>query len=79
MSTSDVLPKISANIARLRSEHGLTLRDIQDETGITISYLNSLERGLKANPSLSNLIALSRVFNVSLDELAGMPGKEQVA
>jgi transcriptional regulator with XRE-family HTH domain len=61
--------------ARRRRE--LTLREVSEATGISITYLSDLERGVLANPTLDKLVGIARSLGVSVDELLGEPGREE--
>ncbi len=55
----------------LRSEKGLSQQALADEIGISKGCISFWENGLR-EPKLSNLIALSKYFGVSIDYLAGL-------
>ena len=58
-----------ANISRLRKEHGLTIRDIQQYMGFdTPRSIYRWEAG-EAIPALENLKILSQVFGTTLDDI----------
>jgi len=50
----------------LRNKKGLTLRDVENETGLSNSYLSQLETGKIANPSFQTVIKLLRLYGVPL-------------
>lgn len=60
--------KIGAFIKELRSENNLSQNDIAKELNIGRENISKWENG-KALPDASNLILLSDVFNVTVDEL----------
>ena len=53
----------------LRRERGLTLNDLERETGISRSFLGQVEQGL-SDISISRLVRLARTYAITLDELA---------
>lgn len=58
-------------IKKIRINKGFGLNETARNAGITGGYLSSLERGEKQNPTLETLIRLSKVLNVSINELLG--------
>ena len=56
----------------LRQQRGATLASVSAATGISVSTLSRLESGDR-KPTLELLLALSRAYQVPLDELVGVP------
>lgn len=56
------------NIYHLRKNRGLTQSDIADKLNVSFQSVSLWERD-EAKPDIDNLIALSELFNVSLDRL----------
>ena len=57
------------NIARLRKNAGMTVRDLQAIFGFaTHQAIYKWQRG-EAMPTLDNMIVLAAVFNVTVDEI----------
>src|SRR3954452_16579788 len=56
----------------LRRQRGITLADLSDGTGISVSTLSRLESGSR-RPTLELLLPLARTYGVTLDELVGAP------
>src|SRR3954454_13179566 len=56
----------------LRQQRGITLADLSDGTGISVSTLSRLESGSR-RPTLELLLPLARTYGVTLDELVGAP------
>ena len=57
------------NIARLRKAAGLTVRDLQDIFGFaTPQAIYKWQHGA-AMPTIDNLVVLSAVLNVTIDEI----------
>lgn len=54
---------IGNTIRKLRSHRELTLKDLAEATGLSLSYLSLIERN-KRDPSLSNLEKISNVFDL---------------
>ncbi|MDF1605073.1 XRE family transcriptional regulator [Nocardioides sp. YIM 152315] len=68
----DELARVGPRLRALRQERGVTLRDLADETGISVSTLSRLESGQR-RPTLEQLLPLARAHRVSLDELVDAP------
>ena len=60
--------KISERLKALRKQHGLKLREISKETGLSVSYISDIERG-RTMPSLETCGKLAEVYGVSLSNL----------
>ncbi|CUB41949.1 MULTISPECIES: helix-turn-helix domain-containing protein [Bacillus] len=62
---------IGRNIAKLRKQKKLTLRQLADATGVTQGYLSKLEAGDKIKkPSYEKLNAIAKYFNVDVSYFA---------
>lgn len=68
--TAEVLDSIGPRLRTLRQSRGLTLAELADCTGLSISILSRLETGHR-RPTLDLLIPLARAHEVSLDRLIG--------
>jgi transcriptional regulator with XRE-family HTH domain len=55
---------IGNKIRKLRKEKGLTLEDLSKKTGLSLSYISLIERGLK-NPSLRALEKIAECLNIT--------------
>ena len=63
------------NIARLRANAGLTVKDLQDVFGFnTPQAIYKWQRGT-ALPTVDNLVVLAAVFGVRLDDIVKMSGQ----
>lgn len=60
---------IGKNIQRLRTQHGITLSELAERAGISKSYLSSIERNVKQNPSIQVMEKIAGVLNVELKTL----------
>lgn len=58
------------NIRNKRKENGMSQNELAEKLGISRQSVSLWEKGL-AQPSLDNLMLLSQIFEVSLDELVG--------
>ncbi|WP_158937012.1 helix-turn-helix domain-containing protein [Burkholderia sp. S171] len=61
-------PRVGEQIARLRSERGMTLDDLSRSAGVSKSMLSEIERD-KANPTIAVAWRLTNALGVSLDYL----------
>lgn len=60
--------KLEERIKELRTQHRLTLKDLSESTGLSVSYLSDIERG-RTTPSLNTLEVLSVAFDISVADL----------
>jgi transcriptional regulator with XRE-family HTH domain len=72
MDDDPVLATVGPRLRALRQRRGATLAGISADTGISVSTLSRLESGGR-KPTLELLLALSRAYQVPLDELVGLP------
>jgi transcriptional regulator with XRE-family HTH domain len=66
------LNEVGPRLKQLRMRREITLTDLAEETGISISTLSRLEAGLRL-PTLEQLLPLARTYGVTLDELVDAP------
>jgi transcriptional regulator with XRE-family HTH domain len=71
-STDRTLDAVGPRLKQLRARRDITLSELAEQTGISISTLSRLEAGLR-RPTLEQLLPLARVYGVSLDELVDAP------
>lgn len=62
--------KLHEYIATAREKRGVTLRWLEDKTGINNSLLSQIETGWIAQPSFRNVVKISRALDLRLDDLA---------
>ncbi|WP_248965106.1 helix-turn-helix domain-containing protein [Sphaerisporangium perillae] len=67
-----VLTAVGPRLRALRRERGITLAQLSEATGISLSTLSRLESGQR-KPTLELLLPLAQAHRVPLDELAGAP------
>ncbi len=58
-------PSIGPRLARLRHELGLTLAGVASQTGLSVSFLSSLERGY-SSASIATLQKLARLYKTNV-------------
>lgn len=63
--TSDTRQRIGPAIRTLRQQQHLSLSDLAEQTGISVSYLSRLEKG-KSVPSFTLLYRLAQVLGVDI-------------
>src|SRR4051812_14004149 len=71
-TTDAVLTAVGPRLRALRHRRRLTLTQLSEETGISVSTLSRLESGQR-RPTLELLLPLARAHQVPLDELVGAP------
>lgn len=59
------------SVKRIKKDKNLTNEQLSEISGISLGTLNKLLSGATTDPKLSTLLALSRAFDCSLDELLG--------
>jgi transcriptional regulator with XRE-family HTH domain len=70
--SDDVIDAVGPRLKALRLARGLTLAELSDETGISVSTLSRLESGGR-RATLELLLPLARAYRVPLDDLVGAP------
>lgn len=60
---------IGANIKELRVKANLTQKELFIKTGVSVSYIQQIEKGVKANPSLDVLNKIATALDVSINDL----------
>jgi len=71
-ATSKVLDGVPERLRALRRERGTTLKELAEQTGISVSTLSRLESGGR-RATLDLLLPLAQAHGVPLDELVGAP------
>lgn len=66
------LEGVGSRLRALRQDRGLTLAQVADATGVSLSTLSRLESGGR-RPTLELLLPLAREYQVPLDELVDAP------
>jgi len=67
-----VLTAVGPRLRALRQQHRITLAELSEATGISVSTLSRLESGQR-RPTLEMLLPLARTHGVPIDELVGAP------
>jgi transcriptional regulator with XRE-family HTH domain len=71
-TTDAVLTGVGPRLRALRQRRRLTLTQLSEDTGVSVSTLSRLESGQR-RPTLELLLPLARAHQVPLDELVGAP------
>jgi len=72
MDDTAVLDAVGPRLRALRQQQGLTLAQLSQATGISVSTLSRLESGAR-RPTLELLLPLARAHRAPLDELVDAP------
>ena len=72
MTDDDVLAAVGPRLRELRTKRDVTLTQLSETTGISVSTLSRLESG-RRKPTLELLLPLARAHSVPIDELVGAP------
>ncbi|WP_433181412.1 helix-turn-helix domain-containing protein [Actinoallomurus sp. CA-150999] len=76
MDASHVLADVGRRLRSLRHGRDMRLAELAEATGISESTLSRLETG-RLRPTLAQLVPLARVYDVTLDDLVGLPDSER--
>jgi XRE family transcriptional regulator, master regulator for biofilm formation len=60
---------IGEKIKKLRESKGLSLSECAERAGVAKSYLSTIERGLRSNPSIQFIEKVADVLNVTVTSL----------
>ncbi|HEX4432859.1 MAG TPA: XRE family transcriptional regulator [Frankiaceae bacterium] len=71
-SVDDVVQAVGPRLRALRQQRGLTLAELSDATGISVSTLSRMESGQR-RPTLELLLPLARAHQVPLDDIVDAP------
>jgi transcriptional regulator with XRE-family HTH domain len=66
------LATVGPRLRELRQRRNVTLTQLAEDTGISVSTLSRLEAGQR-KPTLELLLPIARAYGVSLDDLVGPP------
>ena len=69
---NDALTDLGPRLRRIRTARDLTLAQVAEDTGLSVSTLSRLESGGR-RATLELLLPLARVYGVTLDELVDAP------
>lgn len=72
------LTLIGEKIKNLRQNKKMSLSELAERAGVAKSYLSSIERNLQTNPSIQFIEKISKVLNVSVNDLIQDDNSEQI-
>ena len=64
---------ISKNIQRIAAERGMTIQDIAESSKLPFESVRNIWYGKVANPRVETLLAIGKVFGVTINYLLGEP------
>ena len=62
------LTQFGRNVARLRSEAGLSQDKLSEKADLDRTYLSGIERGVR-NPGIKKVIRIAKALGASVDQL----------
>jgi transcriptional regulator with XRE-family HTH domain len=65
---NETLQVVGASVRMARKRRRMTLQDLADQTGVSVSMLSMLERGV-ASPSIGTLVSVSSALGLHMAEL----------
>ena len=64
---------MAQRLAELRKEHGYSQDELAEQIGVSRQAISKWERA-ESSPDTDNLVALAKLYQTSLDDLAGLAG-----
>lgn len=55
-------------IRELRQQHGMTLQEMAEKSGLSVGFLSKVERGL-SQPTINNLQKICYILNITINDL----------
>lgn len=71
-STTDSDAPLAERLRSRRRELGLTLKEVAEQTSLSVGFISQIERGL-AMPSISSLVGVARVLEVNVSHFLTQP------
>ncbi|QLQ10883.1 MAG: helix-turn-helix transcriptional regulator [Nocardioidaceae bacterium] len=72
-AATETMRRVGAQIRRVRKRRNRTLQQLSAETGMSVSMLSMLERGVAA-PSIGTLVSVSAALGMHMSDLFDTPG-----
>jgi transcriptional regulator with XRE-family HTH domain len=66
--------ELGRRIRAARRAKAMTLRDVFERTGVSITYLSDLERGVLSNPTLDKVRQIALALEITVEDLLGPIG-----
>lgn len=63
---------IGKNLRIIRKSQGLTIKELAEKSGVSVSYISQLEKKGRSEPSARVLYSLSRALNKDMKDLLGI-------
>ena len=70
--TAETMRRVGGQIRQIRRRRDLTLQQLSEQTGTSVSMLSMLERGI-ATPSIGTLVAVSSALGMHMSDLFEAP------
>ena len=70
---------IGEKIKKMRQNKKMSLSELAEKAGVAKSYLSSIERNLQTNPSIQFIEKISKVLNVSVNDLIQDDNSEKIS
>lgn len=68
---------VSVSLRARRRAMNLTLKDVAEASGLSVSYISSIERG-KSSPTLDNLVKICDALHVTVSDLMTTPSDDKL-
>ena len=68
MKANHEITQLGNHLRKLRKAKRLSIRDVRRKSGLSISFISDLERGV-TNPSIITIAKLAFAYNLSLSKL----------
>ena len=63
--------KLYETLPKLLKDNNIKPQVLSKETGVPLVTINRLMKDVKANPTISTLLPISRYFNININQLIG--------
>lgn len=70
--------KFGENLKKLRSEKGMTQKEVAEQFNVTAQAVSRWEKG-EVEPSLQTILVIADFFEVTVDELLGVEKQEEIS
>lgn len=76
MKWGDSIKQIAQEIRRIRKSKGITLKDLSEETELSISFLSQIERGV-SSMTITSLKKIADALGVTMQDLVSVDENQQ--
>ncbi|MDQ0993862.1 helix-turn-helix domain-containing protein [Streptomyces sp. V3I7] len=77
MDETTLAERVGGRLRQLRKDRALTLAALSRSSGVSVSYLSAVEKGIN-HPSLHTLAAITEALQVSIPEVLAREGQETI-